>query len=319
MSVLCNPMFALVLMLLFQAGSPAQNNRRGSAPGSPDGAQTARVVSKRQPNRADVAYGSHERQRIDFYQAAADRPTPLVLYIHGGGFRGGSKSSLNQKTLQRFLDAGVSVAAIEYRLVPEYPLPTAHRDSLRALQFIRVQAPAWNIDKDRMGAFGGSAGAQLCMWLAFHDEMADAAGQDPLQQESSRLRCVATHGGQTTMDFNWWKQHIPSYTIPHRPRAEYFGDTSGKAFDAIIADISAQSLITADDPPIWMRYGMAPGDPLPIDARKIQGWKVHHVAFGVRLKAMMDDLGIESHLDYPGHRARYPSLEEFMIAKLARP
>ncbi len=73
----------------------------------------------------------------------------------------------------RRLAAGGSVAAIEYRLVPEYPLPTAHHDSLQALQFIRSKATEWNIDKKHTGPFGGSAGAQICMWLAFHDEMAD--------------------------------------------------------------------------------------------------------------------------------------------------
>jgi len=209
-------------------------------------------------------------------QARSDKPAPLALYIHGGGFRGGSKTSVNQRTLQELLAAGISVAAIEYRLVPEHPLPTAHRDSLRALQFIRSRAGRWNIDKKRIGAFGGSAGAQICMWLAFHDEMADPAGaqicmwlafhdemadpqsSDPLKRESSRLACVATNGGQTTMDIAWWKKWVPGYGEPHRGRVEVFGDVTDEELSRIVADISALSLVTKDDPPIFMSYGMAP-------------------------------------------------------------
>ncbi|MBN2128741.1 MAG: hypothetical protein JW741_04565, partial [Sedimentisphaerales bacterium] len=65
-----------------------------------------------QPTMADVRYGPHERNALDFYQARSDKPAPLALYIHGGGFRGGSKRSLNQRTLQELLAAGISVAAI---------------------------------------------------------------------------------------------------------------------------------------------------------------------------------------------------------------
>lgn len=66
------------------------------------------------PTHADVPYGKHERQVIDFYQAKSDTPTPLVFYIHGGGWQGGSKTGFNVKP---FLEASISVAAINYRYV----------------------------------------------------------------------------------------------------------------------------------------------------------------------------------------------------------
>ena len=93
------------------------------------------------PSHADVAYGEHPQQRIDVYLAEADKPTPLVLYIHGGGFRGGSKSGVNPRP---FLDAGISVASIEYRFVQHDRLPAAHHDCRRALQFLRSKAGEWN-------------------------------------------------------------------------------------------------------------------------------------------------------------------------------
>src|SRR5262245_21039755 len=60
-----------------------------------------------------VAYGTHPRQVLDFYQAKSDKPTPVVFYIHGGGWQNGDKKT----NPQAFLDKGISVVAINYRYV----------------------------------------------------------------------------------------------------------------------------------------------------------------------------------------------------------
>ena len=85
--------------------------------------------------------------------------------------------------------------------------------------------------------------------------------------------------------------------------------------EKIVKDISALSLISKDDPPIYMSYGMKPDDPVPTGA-KAQGWKVHHVVFGVKLKEKMDSIGVEADLQYPGARTKYRSRERFLITKL---
>ena len=118
-------------------------------------AQPAQSGPKLPPTAADFAYGGHERQVLDFYQAESSSPAPLALYIHGGGFMGGDKKSVNQETLKQLLNAGVSVAAINYRLAGQAPLPAAHHDAQRALQTLRSKSKEWNIDKSQVGAFGG--------------------------------------------------------------------------------------------------------------------------------------------------------------------
>ncbi len=173
-----------------------------------------------------------------------------------------------------------------------------------------------NIDKKRVGAFGGSAGAQICMWLAFHDEMAEPDSNQPLKRESSRLTCVMTSGGQTTMDMDWWKKWVPGYEKPHRSRTGVIGDVTDDKLREIVKDISVLSLITADDPPIFMSYGMKPDAPIPTDTKGVRGWKVHHVIFGVKLKEKMDQLGVEANLKYPGAQTKYKSPADFLIAKL---
>ena len=271
-----------------------------------------RTWARVKPTHADVPYGTHAQRKIDIYLAEADTPTPLVLYIHGGGFRGGSKRSVNPKP---FLDAGISLAAIEYRFVQHKRLPAAHHDCRRAIQFLRRHAGRYNVNKERIGAFGGSAGAQLCMYLAFHDDMAEPDCDDPIARESTRLVCVATSGGQTSMDFAWWKQHVPGYKEPHRDISAIFDADTPEAKGKIVSEISALSLITKDDPPIFMSYGMKPDAPVP-DGAKARGWKIHHVVFGVKLKEKMDKLGVEADLQYPGARTKHRSRDAFLIARL---
>jgi len=143
------------------------------------------------PTHANVRYGPHKKHVFDFWQAESEKRVPLAIFIHGGGFTGGSKDKLVRSdldTLDELLDAGISVASVEYRLIADAPLPAAHFDARRALQFIRSTAGRWNIDKDRIGGFGGSAGAQLCMWLAFHDEMGDEEDDDPASRIGVKLR-----------------------------------------------------------------------------------------------------------------------------------
>ena len=271
------------------------------------------------PKFRNVSYGQHERNVLDFWQAQADQPTPLAVYIHGGGFRNGSKDSINPEMLQALLDAKISVAALNYRFIDHAPLPAAHYDCRRALQFLRSKSEAWHLDKTRVGAFGGSAGAQLCLYLAFHDDMAKPDSDDPVERESTKLTCIATNGGQTTMDVDWWKKHIPDYTAPHLDFLEVFGAKTQAEYLQMVSDVSALSLITKDDPPIFMSYIMQPNEFVPPEPEQARRWKVHHVVFGIELKKRMDALGIEADLEYPGATTIHRSPTEFIIATLKKP
>jgi acetyl esterase/lipase len=152
------------------------------------------------PTFKDVNYGPHERNVLDFWQAKSEKPTPVVVYIHGGGFVAGDKSSVNAAMLKVCLDAGISCAAINYRYTTTAPFPGPMHDSARAIQFIRSKATEWNIDPKRIAAYGGSAGAGISMWLAFHDDLANPHSEDPVLRQSSRLTCAGSIGGQSTYD-----------------------------------------------------------------------------------------------------------------------
>lgn len=292
-----------------------------------------RAQTNRAPTFANVKYGEHERQVFDIWLADSKQPTPLAIYIHGGGFKSGSKEKLKTNELNQLLKSGISVAAINYRFVTISPLPTPHHDARRALQFIRSKAEQWNIDKERLAAFGGSAGAQICMWLAFTDDMANANSTDPIERESTRLTCVATAGGQTSNSAEFWQKTIGPLLgedreieslarsfngerEPDKARIAMWGAKTLEEANEIASRHAALNIVSADDPPIFMSYGMSPTDKLPSDPKRVRGWLIHHVNLGIALKEKTDALNLEAHLKYPGAKPQYESLVEFFMAKL---
>ena len=151
------------------------------------------------PGLQGVSYGPHERNVFDLWLPKAGQPTPLVLFIHGGGFKGGDKSGVNPGNLRQYLSAGWAVASINYRLTNTAPAPAAYLDCGRALQHLRHHAKQWRIDPKRIASTGSSAGAGTSLWLAFHDDLADPKSTDPIARESTRLTCVVVIGWHTSV------------------------------------------------------------------------------------------------------------------------
>ena len=272
------------------------------------------------PTAANVRYGPHERNVLDFYQAKSDKPTPLLFYIHGGGWMGGDKHGMNPKP---FLDAGISVVSVNYRYISQAqevvpPVKAPLHDAARALQFVRSKAKEWNIDKARIGASGGSAGACSSLWLAFHPDMADPRSDDPIARESTRLWCAAVNGAQTTLD--------PKQMREWTPNSSYGGHAFSKSgefknFDDFvaarerilpwIAEYSPYALVTADDPPIYMTFGAPPA--LGQDQKD----PTHTANFGVKLQEHCKELGVPCELYYPGAPdAKHTSTDAYLIETL---
>lgn len=256
--------------------------------------QKADAKPKPRPRFADFKYGPHERNVLDFWPAKSARPTPLVVYIHGGGFRQGSKESLSPSLLETLLAQGISVVAINYRLSPEVSFPSHYLDSARAIQTARTHAIDWNIDPARIGATGSSAGAGTSLWIGFHDDMAEAKSADPVLRQSTRLTCLAVTGAQSSYDPRVIKEWVGEAASKHPALEGFFGVKAGEAdlpaarqcYEAA----SAINYLTRDDPPVYAYYTERRG-PLPADAKPGQG--IHHINFGLRLKEKMDALGLE--------------------------
>ncbi len=281
------------------------------------------------PTHYDVAYGPHPKQQIHFWQAESDRPTPLLLFVHGGGWMGGGRLSGLAGMLPTILDAGISVASVEYRFIPEAtadgvvpPVKGPLHDAARALQFVRSKASEWNIDKERIGASGGSAGACTSLWLAFHPDLADPASDDPVARESTRLWCAAVSGAQTTLDPQQMREWTPNSRYgghafgfqgdPEKKLSQF--DEFYAARDSIaewISEYSPYALVSSDDPPVYLYYSSPPG------LGKPQKDPTHTSNFGVKLQEQCRQQGVTCDLVYPGAAdVTHASTSDYLIWKL---
>ena len=240
----------------------------------------------------DQSYGPYELNKFDLWLAKSDSPTPLVVFIHGGGFRGGDKSRVNPYMLERALQSGISFASINYRLSGEAPYPAQMHDCARAIQYIRRNARQWNIDPKRLAAYGGSAGAGISQWLAFHDDMANPKSKDPVERESTRLSCAIPFNAQSTYDPREIKKIVPGNAYDHVALKPFYGlpedwnwdeDKVDEKLDALLKDASPINHLTKDDPPVFVYHFAGNNKP----------GNIHHPNFGKHLKDKMDKLGIE--------------------------
>jgi hypothetical protein len=245
------------------------------------------------PTHADVKYGPHERNVMDVWLAESDKPTPVLVSIHGGGFRAGNKS-VAPGLLQQCLNSGISVVAITFRFSQDAIAPASFHDAARAVQYTRQHAKEWNLDKDRFAATGGSAGAGLSLWLGFHDDLADPDAEDPVLRESTRLTCMVVSGGQSSYDPRVIRDLIPEAdTYKHSALAQLYDVDLDKLDELpeekykLFEECSAMTHLTKEDVPAMLIYGGTLDQEITD-----QNIGIHHARFGKALKVKMDALKI---------------------------
>lgn len=114
------------------------------------------------------AAGTELRLHLDLLlpDPAPDRPVPVVIYLHGGGWRFGQRSEAMYPWLNTLLAAhGFATAAVTYRLTDEAPFPAQIHDAKAAVRWLRANAETYGLDPDRIGVWGDSAGGQLASLL----------------------------------------------------------------------------------------------------------------------------------------------------------
>ena len=261
-----------------------------------------------EPTFSNVAYGSHERQVLDFWKtptASAEKPAPLVFYIHGGSWKMSSKEIIDGcVNVKSLLKAGISVVGINYRYVTQAqdsgvapPVKAPLQDAARALQFVRSKAAEWHIDKVRIGAAGSSAGGCSSLWLAYHDDMADAASDDPIARESTRLYCAGLRVPQTSLDPKQMKEWVPNsgyggHAFAKKSFQEFL--QSREEIMPWIQEYSPYAHVTADDPPVSLYYNKY--------LEKDLG--AHSPQFGFQLQKRCEELGLTCEVLYdraPGY------------------
>lgn len=276
-----------------------------------------------EPTHADVRYGNHEKQTFDLWLVPdTAQPTPLVLFIHGGGFRSGDKGAAPAEVIKKYLSEGIAFAAMNYRLSDVGPYPIMMEDCARGLQTIRHRAAEWNIDPKKIASYGGSAGAGISLWLGFHDDLADPKSEDPIARESTRVSAVGSMNGQSTYDLNDFREWFelpnlqPGPALPAFYGIESDADWESERVRKLMLDASSINHLTGDDVPVYMIYSR-PNTTVTEETSSSE-W-VHHVKLGLKLQEAMNDLDLECIVrgpDVAPEEDPYGSLEDFLIRKL---
>lgn len=314
---------ALLLLTLAAAGLSGQAAPAAPKPaGQPAPAASKPLPYQVEPTQRDVAYGAHPKQALDFWKARTEGPSPVLVYIHGGGWRNGDRTRVGG-LVRQCLDRGISVVSISYRFVQEAgdiqpPVKAPLRDAARAVQFVRHKAGEWGLDKRRVALSGSSAGACSSLWIAFRDDLADPSSADPVARESTRVLGAAVVGPQTSLDPRQMREWTPNIGYG----AHAFGIKGD--FAAFLAErerllpwireYSPYELVTRDDPPVALFFRDPPAMGKP------QKDATHSANFGVGLKEKCDKVGVDCSLTHGGAaNPRYAKEIDFIAAVLKGP
>ncbi len=213
----------------------------------------------------NIPYGNiHAAQKLDVYLPAAQPPYPVVLLIHGGGWLAGDKQeySTSNKT-QALLTRGYAVIAVNYRLSSVSKFPAQIQDVKAALRYIRANATLYGLNKDKVGAWGTSAGAHLSALLATTagvNALEDFAISDPSQ--SSKIQAAIDWFGPTDflkMDAQVLAQNCSPNNASHNQANSPESQLMGFAIQtqpSITATANPISYVTADDCPMYIQHGI---------------------------------------------------------------
>ncbi len=138
---------------------------------------------------------------------------PAILCIHGGGFRAGKRESYDGLCRQ-LAELGYVAATTSYRLAPKYEFPAAIHDVKAAVRFLRANAAKYQIDPDRIGVVGGSAGGHLAQFLGVTGGVAQFEGDGGNPGVSSQVSCVVNFYGPSDFTKSYGKSVDAAEVLP---------------------------------------------------------------------------------------------------------
>lgn len=183
-----------------------------------------------------------------YYPNTWDAPAPLAVYVHGGGWTGGDKSSgAGMVDKDELLARGYVVAAVNYRLAPQHRWPAQIEDVKAAIRYLRANAARFGADPARIGAWGGSAGGHLVAMLGTADAAAGYDGSGDNLEQSSRVAAVVDLFGPADWTAADWglARSLTAWQV--------FGATSPA--DPVLVAASPVTWVTPDDPPFLILHG----------------------------------------------------------------
>ncbi len=216
---------------------------------------------------ADISYAGTDnpRHRLDLMLPSErpDAPLPVVVFIHGGAWRGGDKRGAWKRIIPLVESGNYAAVSVAYRLSGEAKWPSQIHDCKAAVRWIRANAARHRLNPDRIGVWGSSAGGHLVAMLG---TSGDVPGMDGALGEnthvSSRVTCVVDFFGPTnflTMNRTAFAGATMDHDAPDSPESQLIGGPIHDNVDKV-ATANPITYVTADDPPFLIVHGTR--DPL---------------------------------------------------------
>lgn len=225
----------------------------------------------------DIEYamvGNHSL-RLDLYLPTVAESPPLVVWIHGGAWRKGSKDTMPLKWL---VDRGFAVASVDYRLSPVAPFPAQIHDCKAAIRFLRANQQEYGYEARRIAVAGSSAGGHLVALIGTSNrdsELEGSVGDYP--EESSDVQAIVDYYGPTNF-LTILKQSTPHGLGVRVPALQLLLGDQPENVPELAQLASPVFHVDADDPPLLMLHGDQ--DPqVPINqSHELQGaYKRHNL------------------------------------------
>jgi acetyl esterase/lipase len=207
-----------------------------------------------------LLYGADPVDLLDLYLPATTAPAPVIVFLHGGGWVGGSRTGVAQWLL-REVPRGYAVASVDYRLAPAAPFPAPLEDAKTAVRWVKAHAREFHLRADKVFVAGASAGGHLAAMVALTPGLFEPTGLPPeLAAQNSRVVAAVSEVGPLDLGAlsrqagTWGPELV----------AELLGCSEGSTMPAAtcadaMALASPVTYVTADAPPMYLAYGSLDG------------------------------------------------------------
>lgn len=233
---------------------------------------TTKPLPKGVEKLADVQYGKVGERALlmDIYRLTetADKPRPVIVNFHGGGWNHGDKSSTGLAGM-KLVKAGFVLVSVDYRLTSQAIFPAQINDAKCAIRFLREHAREYNIDPDHIGAMGSSAGGHIAALLGTAGDAKELEGDGGSPGFSSKVQAVIDMWGPANFLTIASQDKTNNGTVRDTAKSSV-GKLLGSSVSENKEKASAASpihYVSKDDPPFLIIHGDA--DPtVPVEQSK---------------------------------------------------
>jgi acetyl esterase/lipase len=253
----------LIVLGMADAPDTFAQQRPPVRPNPPRG-QPAQVPDSLKP-QLDVEYAKvgDLSLKLDVYvpkDVKAEDKLPLIVWVHGGGWQAGDKRG---GPFLQLAGKGYVLASVNYRLSQQAVFPAQIHDCKAAIRFLRANAGKYNVDPDRIGVWGSSAGGHLVALLGTSGDVKELEGDvGPHVGVSSRIQAVVDWFGPTDLTLMGKQSGANSridHDSPNSPESRLLGGPVQEKKD-LARQANPLTFVTKDDPPFLIMHGDA--DPL---------------------------------------------------------